>query len=235
MIKSTDVDREKLLTDISRDFFIHLKARMNGDVRRKRDPTGTGNINVEIVLNGLELAKEHLAKHFGCREKFLFARAKPKEDTSWATLSRKRHGWKMVEYLLDFSISLGPIPVAIGDWENPKYEENEKFELLLGAESEMNSDMEVALDLLKLLDVQCRVKVLLYEARKDDSKLKGVIERVFRCHASQPTKDIWLILGLPNYAMWYEYQDDLQSMPRQIYTLAQDGQTLEERLSFWPF
>src|SRR4051812_35988559 len=106
MVETKDVDRETLLAEISRAFFTYLKARMEGDVRRGREPAGTGKINVEIVLNGLELAKEFLVKHFECREGFLYARAKPKEETTWATLSEEKHGWKMFEYLLDFSISV---------------------------------------------------------------------------------------------------------------------------------
>jgi hypothetical protein len=235
MIETKDVNREALLSAISHAFFLLLRARMEDDIARGVDPEATGNINIEIVLDGLELAKEALATHFQCRPNFLFARARPKEGTSWATLASEKHGWKMVEYLLDFSISLGPIPVAIGDWAGPKFEEGEKFELLLGAESEMNSDMEVARDLLKLLDTRCRVKVLLFEARKDAGNLKNKLEQVFRIHASQPTDDIWLVMGIPNYATWHAHKGNLHSMPRQIYTLARNGSTLEERAAFWPF
>ena len=64
----------------------------------------------------------------------------------------------MREFMLDFSITMGAIPVVIGQVTEPRLPSDEKYEILLGVESEMGSRNEVLRDLLKLLDVKARVK-----------------------------------------------------------------------------
>ncbi len=225
----TENEKATLIQEVWCAFRDYFKNEMNSDLKRKRNPADTGRIDFEIVTNGLEYTKDLLAGSYGVEAEHLFARAKPMAETTWATQAPTVYGWEMREYLLDFSISFGAIDVVIGAAHEPKLPEDRRFELVLGAESEMGTENDVCWDLLKLLDTRCLIKVLFYQARIKQSainSLKDRIEVVLNGHASDPMQDVWLVAGLPTYSHWHEYRDNRHDTPRQVYTLERRGDNI---------
>ena len=113
--------------------------------------------------------------------------------------------WTMLEYLVDFSFSVLPIPLAIGQRQRAGIPDSVKYEMLLAAESEMGSENEVARDFLKLLDVRARVKILVYRAREKNawiSRMENKLVTVLRGHAYPLENDTVLIAGIPSYFQW---------------------------------
>ncbi|QDT22031.1 hypothetical protein [Gimesia chilikensis] len=218
-----EVDRIHLLKDLWKTFREGLETQLDETLTARVDTTNSGRIDAEILWNSLERCKHPLAVNLGCHHHDLFCRAEPITGTSWESMSSVNHGWLMREFMLDFSITMGAIPVVIGQATEPRLPSDEKYEILLGVESEMGSRNEVLRDLLKLLDVKARVKILLYNSRvykKHINNLKRDIEFVFNRHASVPTDDLWLIAGIPSYATWAQHTNNRIHIPRQIYTLS---------------
>jgi hypothetical protein len=180
-----DAEKHQLVKDVWEVFRKYFESEMNADLRKGIDPPGTGRIDFEIVTNGLEYCIDLLAKTFEADPKDLFARAEPMEETTWATRSLEEFGWPMQEYLVDFSISHGAIDVAIGKSQRHKLPSDRRFELILTAESEIGTENQVCWDLLKLLDTNCHLKILLYEARvsKGLKTIKKRLEDVLNRHA----------------------------------------------------
>lgn len=226
---------EDLLHDIFNVVRERIQLGLNADLGNGIDPAGT--INAEIVLNALDWSKGPLAQHFGIDEVNLYSRAAPLAGTEWATESQNRHGWRMLEYLLDFSVSHGSIPMAIrqGIHQLPA---GVKFEMLLGAESEMGTEAEVCRDLLKLLDTRSRIKVMLFVARSSKAwvnKLKSQMENVLNSHAYGPADAAWLFMGVPSYSQWCTYEPNRKDTPRQVYILDPSGQShvLIDKTDWW--
>ena len=236
MKKMADVDGDALLKSVFGEFRSHFQAKLNGYLQKKRDPKQFGRIPFKVVKEGLEKSKEHLARGFDCREEILFGRAEPKKGSSWASLPKHLYNSGMREYLLDYSISHGAIPTVIGQpTKHPTFKGDEKYELLLAAESELGAEFEVARDLLKLLDVKARIKVLVYRARtRGLEDLKEKLEEVFGIHAHRATDAFWLVIGIPTYVHWHKYQRQRASTPRQVYVLRKNL-GLHERNDWWSY
>jgi len=77
---------------------------------------------------------------------------------------RDTGGFKVKEYLVDFSFSRFSIPQAIGDLRAGSNGQV-GFKLLFTAESELGSEAEVCRDLLKLLDTRAEIRCLIYRKR----------------------------------------------------------------------
>ena len=94
--------------------------------------------------------------------------------------------------------------------------------------------LEVARDLLKLLDTKARIKVLVYRARtKGLTSLKEKLEGVFARHASDPRDDFWLVIGIPTYTDWHEYVQNRAQPPRQVYVLGKDHTLMNRHDKWW--
>lgn len=117
----------------------------------------------------------------------------------WSGIKRKPSDTKVLEYLLDYSISRHTIPQAIRQAKanKPELTDAEKYGLLLAVESELDDDPSVARDFLKLLDVKALVKLLLFRKRRDQPALYTRLNWVMAHHASYEPAESILLIGLP--------------------------------------
>ncbi len=115
-------------------------------------------------------------------------------------VSNPKPEFKVIEYLLDFSLSRFSIPDAIDDTRANSILDG-KFELLFStAESELGNDLEVCRDLLKLLDTRSKIRCLLYKKRPNPQKVDNLNRRILNVlnhHAHfEDTRDGWLFVAL---------------------------------------
>src|SRR5207253_5634681 len=98
-------------------------------------------------------SKRIFGSHFGCPVTARWSVGKRKQPTDTLIL----------EYLVDYGICRFSIPQAIGQKKRRKasLSANQKYEILLAAESELGNDTEVVRDLLKLIDVKARLRCLI--------------------------------------------------------------------------
>jgi len=110
-----------------------------------------------------------------------------------------QEGFKVLEYLVDFSFSRFSIPQAIGD-PNAENIQDGGYQLVFAAESELGTPNEVCRDLLKLLDVRSSIRCLLFKRRVNQpsaDRLKIRMLNVLRNHAlSDDTMHGWLFIAL---------------------------------------
>lgn len=133
---------------------------------------------------------------------------------------------RLREYLIDFSFSRFSIPQAIGKGRHP-IPQDQTFEFLLTAESEMGGKFDVLRDFLKLLIVRSRTKIMVFQAprtkRATDNLIDGfqiILARdagVFRPHDSQ-----WLFVGIPNYAQWLATWEAPERLVKLVFVLDPD-------------
>ena len=121
----------------------------------------------------------------------------------WSVAKRKTPSDILIlEYLVDYGISRYSIPQAIRQPKRGSAELNseQKYEILLAAESELGNDVEVARDFLKLLDVKSQLKCLIFRKRATHAKTKRLHDRlnwVLSHHKCFNSKDAILFVGLP--------------------------------------
>jgi hypothetical protein len=130
------------------------------------------------------------------------------------------------EYLVDFSFSNLTIDQALGHEEMPPGRENEKFELLMAAESEGDKDDKGILkDFMKLIDVKAPVKVMIFQAREGKlrdalrDKFKEVLLRHSKYHRDKSVESQWLFIGTPGYRDWMNQWKNPGGLPKQIEIL----------------
>ena len=169
-----------------------------------------------------EQIQESLEEHFNCPQGTVEARYSGCTDRIRRRGSRLK-SFKVLEYLVDFSFSRCSIPVAIWDPDtNPEdHPENEKFELLFTAESELGTPNEVCRDLLKLLDTRSQIRCLLFRKRRREAECDDLKKRlldVLRRHAHfEDTRKGWLFVAL---------EKDKSKVNCVVYTLALDPEEL---------
>ena|SRR5437016_762185 len=121
----------------------------------------------------------------------------------WSVAKRKTPSDTLIlEYLVDYGICRYSIPQAIRQPKRGPAELNseQKYEILLAAESELGNDVEVARDFLKLLDVKSQLKCLIFRKRPTHAKTKCLHDRlnwVLSHHKCFNSKDAILLVGLP--------------------------------------
>lgn len=106
--------------------------------------------------------------------------------------------FKVLEYLLDFSVSRFAIPQAI---EDPSAQPiaGGQFELLLVAESELGTQTEVCRDQLKLLDARAQIRCLVYRQPSVHRRqaFQARMLRVLHNHAHfAASPGLWLFVAL---------------------------------------
>ncbi len=157
---------------------------------------GQGRIKKNAIFQVLRSLRYELAKDLGGP---VYCRYPGYTDDDKADCSDPGP-FKVMEYLIDFSISRHKIPEAICDDRAVPPMQTGRFELLLAAESELGGDADVCRDLLKLLIVRSHIRCMLFMKRRSIARwteFKLRIIRTMKNHASfDEGKDDWLFVEL---------------------------------------
>lgn len=176
------------------------------------------------IFRGLRDCRDILAHRFDCQHHVFCRYSLNVDNQQLGEMLLSDEGyWGMIEYLVDFSFSCLPIPVVIGQRDNPPIPEGFQYEMLLAVESEMGTIHEVSRDFLKLLDVRARAKLLIFRARTSNFRKKEIetaLETVMANHANPPNDDEVLMIGIPSYKQFREAANANQQAPYQLYTSA---------------
>ena len=92
---------------------------------------------------------------------------------------------QIIEYLVDYSISILSIPQTVQQLKKAQKElqECQYFELLLTVESELGNDDDVTRDFLKFLDVKSKMRLLVFKIR-NSAKQMELNRRLEWCYVS---------------------------------------------------
>ena len=113
---------------------------------------------------------------------------------------------KLSEFLVDLSISSHKLEHADGSNTDEPFPDDEKFRLLLVAESEMGSKAEVLRDFLKLTCIECPIKVMVYKAVEQGEReaMKDAFLNVIANARREQDGAEWLLVGIPGYKQWLD-------------------------------
>lgn len=174
-----------------RDLSTEIKKSFHED---DNEISAKRRIKFERIVYSLLGARAVIERWYGNR---IFCRFSKYDPIAFEGLSLPEGRFRVMEYLVDFSFSTCSIPQAIGD---PKAEPpDQEFELLFVAESELGDDGDVCRDLLKLLDVQARVRCLVFKQRSEKlrRRLENRLLSVFRQHRHfHNSREGWLFVSL---------------------------------------
>ena len=210
-----------LIEDLWKQFRTSITDVLDKAVAEDKDYGATVRIDKNAVFRSLKASRDVFEKAFDCVGHVYCRYSEPQQPEEGELTECDKYNWGMLEYLLDFSFSCLPIPVAIGQDVAYQVPEGMQYELLLGVESEMGSPNEVARDFLKLLDTRSRVRVLIYRSRQQAAsigRMKDALNGVLRRHAFPPDADTCLIVGIPSYFQWKMAKEANQPHPYQLYT-----------------
>lgn len=175
-------------------FLVDLGAALRSRILEMDPPKRGRRPNTKKICEALESSKKVIDQRFGGPVMHRYRGRAPNLQPSYSSKPQKS-----LEYLWDFSFSRFAIPQAIEKSGTAKITNN-KYELLLVAESELGTADEVCRDLLKLLEARCRVRCLIYKRPQRSSSVRALHERMIRVmhnHAHfQPRREVWLLVGL---------------------------------------
>src|SRR4051794_25034094 len=91
-----------------------LTASLNQAVAGDEDYGATDRIDKVSVFRAMRRCREVLETAFGCPQRVYCRYSEPQDIEEGELDICEANQWGMIEYLLDFSFSCLPIPVAIG-------------------------------------------------------------------------------------------------------------------------
>jgi len=149
-----------------------------------------------VIFRALRSIRPLLENHFGDPIKCRYPGYRD-EDADFC--SQPEEGFRVLEYLVDFSFSRFSIPQAIGDHRAEPIQDG-RFKIVFSAESELGTPNEVCRDLLKLLDVRSSIRCLLFSRRVRQASVERLNNRILSVlnnHAFfDETRNGWLFISL---------------------------------------
>ena len=133
------------------------------------------------------------------------------------------------------SISSHKLEHADGSNTDEPFPDDEKFRLLLVAESEMGSKAEVLRDFLKLTCIECPIKVMVYKAVEQGEReaMKDAFLNVIANARREQDGAEWLLVGIPGYKQWLDSYGDPAGLTRSVHVLSPAGDEFLDRDDLW--
>ena len=230
------------LEAVAKRFFSHLLDNYDECMLADESAAELSWLNSAIVFLALEACREDLApperqKEVWCRFSvgtMGFPEKRPDlektaEEIGKVIRSNRRlnplfHAVpdKIKEWLVDFSLSYGPVPVANDKTQRPV---TGPFEMLMTAESELNGGVaDVFEDWFRLIPLDSPLRVMVFKSNLADVRTEAkakLQEQVARRRF--PATD-WLFLGIPTFEEWISHRDNDTAVSFQAFALRASSQ-----------